>query len=232
MKNKLTNSTLLDFKNIVFIAICSLFVTGCGEDDNCPSSYDMGSFVLLEDSKALIPYFISESFVVFSDESGNEIIANKSETETETIGRFNKTAPCVENEGKEVDVKAEVEHIFTTIEIPALDIELFANYIVEVNFIDYEDELVYDNAVVGARKISTTISGPPPSINLTLDPRTTSKVVQIPEPVMTINGTDFFDVFTNTTGSESIAFYYNHQFGFVGFKDVDAGVVYGFERFE
>ena len=49
---------------------------------------------------------------------------------------------------------------------------------------------------------------------------------------MIINNKEYYEVFTNTIGSELIEFYYNHEFGFIGFKDMSTNDIYGFERFE
>lgn len=227
---------------IFFPIIIICIFANCNSKENsinCPNPYDMGTFELLESSINMFPFSGLHQKVIFSDSLDNEI---EGRIIGPSIGFGRATTPdkpCLDNPEIEISIFATTESYSTKIFIDSFDLKFSIGARVSVYFPEYEDNLVADiaNIVCSGEGISNpdTIPQIPPQIAILLNERNrVEDFFQLSNPIgnLEIHGKEFQNVYESLIGSLFIKFYFNFEFGIIGFEDQQTNITYKFLRFE
>ena len=222
-------------KHLPILFMFSLCSISCDDDENpiiCPNPYEMGTFEMLESSKALFPYDDTQTIVIFSDSLGNEY----SGTLAVNSGLGTLSGPdrtCLDNEDISIEVRARIENQTASIQIPEISMVLNINYRSNPDLTEYESNLVADVAIVSGPQLP---GGPIPQMFIVLDERSQqgsfSNLIQ-PMPVLSIHGKTYELVYSNEhRPNDGYLLYYNFTQGVVGFTNKASGNSYKLERVE
>ena len=213
------------------------FLVSCSEQA-CPDEYEMGTYNLLSSTKELFPYKDSIVNIVFKDSLGNEVTAIAKEIEIFGLGRTESQSNCIYNPEESIEVSARTESIRDFISIPILDLGFEVGFRVAPDLIKYEDGFINDVANIiftGTSEYGQSIPTPIPQIFVLLDPRNDPEPplnVNPAAPIQSLLGKEFTNVYSNTIGKNIIEFYYNNEYGIIGFREKTDGELYVFDRFE
>src|SRR5688572_23258242 len=214
-------------RQILLFTIALFIFFGCAKEESCPERYDMGTFDLLASVKQKFPYKNSTRNFVFRDSLGNEVIASATQNLSTKWSSSGSQRECLFNPALNVSVVAKTGTIMAFVSIPELDFGFDVNFRVSPDFSSYENEYVHDHANIvftGSSEKPGPFLNPYPQISIVLDERNDPEAhFTHPTPFFTILDREFPNVFSNTIGADKMKFYYNHELGIIGFKEMPNG---------
>lgn len=218
--------------------LCLIFIfCACKKDNDkpqkrfigCPNPLELGEFKMLESSKSVFPYSLSDSKAIFSDSLGNELMGLISNSISSNL-YASRPSECINDLDSLIIIKAQLEAQISEIEFDSLNLSFRIEFSVSPNLQDYSSGEVADYAFVSV--YGDSIFDIRPQTSILLDKRTSNASFTNSIDNFEIHSKSFGEIYTNTIKKEEIQFYFNIEQGLIGFHDKRSGFSYKLERIE